>query len=162
MVMFSLVFSDVLCANEKVLYTQLLPTLCDPLDYSLPSCSVHGIFQARILEWITVPFSRRSSWPRDQTQVSCNEGGFITHSATRETQAGHEQSRGNKISPPLGVLFWGLSSRDSRAERGVKLFTGFFWYLYFFCFFKSKEIKQIKCMPSNTTKKEKLRSVRLT
>ena len=84
-------------------------------------CSVHWILQARILECVTIPFSRRSSWPRDQTQVSCNEGRFITHWATREAQAGHEQSRGNKVWPPLGILFWVLSSRDSRAERGMKL-----------------------------------------
>ena len=41
------------------------------MDYSLPSFSVHGIFQARILEWVAIPFSRGSSWPRDQTRVSC-------------------------------------------------------------------------------------------
>ena len=41
--------------------TQLYPTLCDPMDYSLPVSSVHGIFQARILEWVAISFSRRSS-----------------------------------------------------------------------------------------------------
>ena len=55
------------------------PTLCDPLDYT-----VHGILQARILEWVAVPFSRRSSQPRDQTQVSHIAGGFFTSWATRE------------------------------------------------------------------------------
>ena len=155
------VFRCAVCKWKSCIHSVVTNSLRPLGLYSLPSCSVHGILQARILEWVTVLFSRRSSWPRDQTQVSCNEGGFITHSATRETQGGHEQSRGNKVSPLLGVLFWGFSSRDSRAERGVKLFTSFFWYLYFFCFFKSKQIKQIKCMPSNTTKKEKLRSVRL-
>ena len=49
---------------------QLCPTLCDPVDCSLPGFSVHEIFQARILEWVTISFSRRSSQPRDQTQVS--------------------------------------------------------------------------------------------
>jgi len=43
---------------------QLCPALCDPMDYT-----VHGILQARILEWIAVPFSRGSSQPRDLTQV---------------------------------------------------------------------------------------------
>ena len=43
--------------------TQLCPTLCDPMDYNLPGFSVHGIFQARILEWVAVYFSRGSSWP---------------------------------------------------------------------------------------------------
>ena len=46
------------------------PTLCDPMDCSLPGSSVHGIPQARILEWVALPFSRGSSQPRDQTQVS--------------------------------------------------------------------------------------------
>ena len=46
-------------------------TLCDPMDCSSPGSSVHGILQARILEWVASPFSKRSSRPRDQTQVSC-------------------------------------------------------------------------------------------
>ena len=46
------------------------PTLCDPMDYSLPGSSVHGIFQAIVLEWIAISFSRGSSRPRDRTQVS--------------------------------------------------------------------------------------------
>ena len=50
--------------------TQSCPTLCDPMDCSLPGLSVHGIFQAIILEWIAISFSRGSSQPRDRTQVS--------------------------------------------------------------------------------------------
>ena len=50
--------------------TQSCPTLCDPVDCSLPSSSVHVILQVRILEWVAISFSRGSSWPRDQTQVS--------------------------------------------------------------------------------------------
>ena len=49
----------------KVKVSQLCPTLCDPMDYI-----VHGILQARILEWVAFPFSRGSSQSRDQTQVS--------------------------------------------------------------------------------------------
>ena len=49
---------------------QSCPTLCDPVDCSLPGSSVHGIFQAIVLEWIAISFSRGSSQPRDQTQVS--------------------------------------------------------------------------------------------
>ena len=45
-------------------------THCDPMDYSLPGSSVHGILQARILEWVAMPFSRVSSWPKDQTHLS--------------------------------------------------------------------------------------------
>ena len=50
--------------------TQSCPTLCDPVDCSLPGSSVHGILQARILEWVAIAFSRGSSQPRDWTWVS--------------------------------------------------------------------------------------------
>ena len=51
---------------------------------SLPGFSVHGIFQARVLEWAAISFSRGSSWPRDQTQVSCIAGRHFALWATRE------------------------------------------------------------------------------
>ena len=57
---------------------QSCSTLCDSMDCSLPSSSVHGISQARTLEWIAIPFSRESSWSRNQTQVSCIVGQFFT------------------------------------------------------------------------------------
>ena len=50
---------------------QSCPTLCDPMDGNLPGSMVHGIFQARILEWAAISFSRGSSQPRDQNRVSC-------------------------------------------------------------------------------------------
>ena len=50
---------------------QPCPTLCDPMDCSSPCSSVHGILQARVLEWVAISFSRESSQPRDQTCVSC-------------------------------------------------------------------------------------------
>ena len=49
------------------LVAQLCPTLCNPMDCSLPGSSVHGILQAGILEWVAIPFSRGSSQPRDRT-----------------------------------------------------------------------------------------------
>ena len=52
------------------LHAQSCPTLCDPVDCSLPGPSVHRIFQARILEWFAISSSRRSSRPRDQTCIS--------------------------------------------------------------------------------------------
>ena len=55
----------------EVLVTQSCPTLYDPMDCSLPGFSVRRILQARIREWIAIPFSRGSSPPRDRTQVSC-------------------------------------------------------------------------------------------
>ena len=57
----------------KVKVAQSCRTLCDPMDHR-----VHGILQARILEWVAFPFPRESSQPRDQTQVSCTAGGFFT------------------------------------------------------------------------------------
>ena len=65
--------------NVKV--AQSCPTLCDPMDYT-----VHGILQARILEWVAFPFSRGSSQPRDRTQVSHIVGRFFTSWATEEAQ----------------------------------------------------------------------------
>ena len=59
-------------------------TLCDPMDYSLLGYSVHGILQARILEWVAIPFSRGSSRPGNGTWVSCFAGKFFTTWATRE------------------------------------------------------------------------------
>ena len=53
-----------------VLVTQSCPTLCDPMDCSPPGSSVHGILQARILEWVAISSSRGSSRPKDQTPVS--------------------------------------------------------------------------------------------
>ena len=61
-------------------------TLCNPMDCSLPGFSIHGIFQARVLEWVATPFSWGSSQPRDQTRVSCTIGRRFTLWATREAQ----------------------------------------------------------------------------
>ena len=61
-----------------VLITQLYLTLCDPIDCSLPGSSAHGISQARILEWVAIPFSRESSQARDKTQVSRIASSFFT------------------------------------------------------------------------------------
>ena len=68
----------------SVLVTQSCPTLCNPVDSSSPVSSVHGILQARMLEWVAILFSRVSSWPRGQTRVSCIAGRFFTSWATRE------------------------------------------------------------------------------
>ena len=72
----------------KVLVIQLCPTLWDPIDCSPTGSFVHGIFQARILEWFAISFSRGSSWPRIQTWVSCIAGRFFIVWATREAVNG--------------------------------------------------------------------------
>ena len=67
----------------KALVAQSFPTLCDPMDFSPPSSSVHEISQAWILERVAMPSSRRSSQLRDQTRVFCIVGRFFTVWATR-------------------------------------------------------------------------------
>ena len=59
------------------LVSQSCPTLCDPM-YCPPGSSVHGILQARILEWVAMPSSRESSQPRGRTQISHIAGRFFT------------------------------------------------------------------------------------
>ena len=70
----------------KGLVAQFCPTLHDPMDYSPTGSSVHGSLQARILEWVVIPFSRGSSLPRDPTQVSWIAGRFFTIWAIREAR----------------------------------------------------------------------------
>ena len=60
------------------LVAQSCPALCYPMGCSLPGSSVHGILQARILEWVTISLSRGSSRPRDRTQISCKAGRVFT------------------------------------------------------------------------------------
>ena len=60
------------------LVTKSCPTLTTSWTVSRQSPLVHGIFQARTLEWVTISFSRGSSWPRDRTRVSCIAGRFFT------------------------------------------------------------------------------------
>ena len=68
----------------KVLFIQSYLTLCNPTDNSPPGSSALGISQASILEWVAIPFSKRSSQLRDQTQVSCTADRRFTIWATRE------------------------------------------------------------------------------
>ena len=72
----------IIISKLKALVTQLCLTLCDPVNCSSPS-SVHGILQARILEWVAIPFSRGSSQLRDQTWVSCIVSRYFTTRASR-------------------------------------------------------------------------------
>ena len=62
----------------KVLVNQSCLTICKPMDYSQPGSSVHGILQARILEWVAISYSSESSQPRDGTWVSCTVSRFFT------------------------------------------------------------------------------------
>ena len=71
--------------------SHLSPTFCNPMDCGLPGSSVHGILQARILEWVAVPFSRGSFKPRDQIQV-CTELNAIL----QQTKSPHQTQKANK------------------------------------------------------------------
>ena len=92
-----------------------------PWDCSLPGSSVHGIFQARVLEWVAMSFSRGSSRPRDWTWVSCTAGRRFTISATREGPTGYLPMA--KVSSergfPFPCLYSGLlMSKSSKFYRG--------------------------------------------
>ena len=76
--------ADWLSESESV--AQSCSTLCNPMNYSPLGLSVLGTVQARIQEWVATPFSRGSSQPRDQTQISCTVGRFFTIWTTREAQ----------------------------------------------------------------------------
>ena len=110
----------------KVLVTQLYPTLWDPMDCSPPSSSVHGILQARILEWVVIPVSR-SSWPRDQTWISCIGGRVFTIWATETLE--------------ITLLFYHLShplSLPSKLSIQNISYLNYFLYfslLIYSCFF---------------------------
>ena len=73
---------ELVCVHAKLLQSYL--TLCDPVDCIPPHSSDHVILQARILEWVAIPFFRGSSQPRDWTWVSCIAGRFFTMGATGE------------------------------------------------------------------------------
>ena len=86
--------TSVLFISHSSVKVKLLscPTLCNPMDCSLTGSSIHGIFQARILEWVAISFSRRSSQPRDWTWVSCVVGRRFTIWGTREVLFGPLES----------------------------------------------------------------------
>ena len=83
-------------------------TLCDPIDHSPPGSSVHGILQARILEWVLFLPSRGSSQLRDQTCVSCFAAGFSTAEPLGKPNRYYSSINAAqvcRISPDLGSLF---------------------------------------------------------
>ena len=87
-----------LARRKEGLVVQSCLTLCDPLNRGLPGSSVHEILQARILEWVAISFSRRSSQPRDWTQVSRIVGRRFTVWTTREVRSWDQKGMLNKQS----------------------------------------------------------------
>ena len=75
------------------------PILCGPMNYCPPGSSVHGISQARILEWVAISYSRRSFWPRDRTQDSC-----ISCTGTRILYHYHHLGSDHEREPPIQYL----------------------------------------------------------
>ena len=75
--MYTIMYELMEFLKVEVLVAQLCPTRCDPVDCNSPGFSVHGILQARILEWIAISFSRGSSRPRDGNWISCIAGRYF-------------------------------------------------------------------------------------
>ena len=93
---------------------QPCPTLCDPTDVILPGSEIHGIFQARILEWAAISFSRGSSQPRDRTRVSCVADRRLIVWATRDYKRQYTWWLRSQVrldylcSEPNSVLLWAV------------------------------------------------------
>ena len=91
-------YSDVCAVCVCVcVVAQSCPTLCNPMDCSPPGSSVHGILQESLVQWVAIPFSKGSSRPRDQTQVSFIAGRFFTIWTTREASEGRASNSPFKI-----------------------------------------------------------------
>ena len=115
--------------SEWVKSLSRCPTLCSPMDCSsLPGSSVHGISQARVLEWVVISFSRGSSRPRDWTQVFCIVGRFFTIWPSREAQADRGmqlvQERGKESQrweEEESLHFFGSSYHQASCQRPDKI-----------------------------------------
>ena len=101
--------SNTLCCC--CLVAKSCPTLFDPVGCRPPGSSVHGIFQARKLEWVVISFSRGSSQPRDWTCVSCIGRWMLNHCATREAQTRW------KLTQISNVLYWGQNNKIKGEKR---------------------------------------------
>ena len=93
-------------------------TLCNPLNLVWPGSSVHGVLQARILEWVAISSSGGSSWPKDGTHVSCIYRWSLCHWATRE--APHKG-----VGYPKGIVFW-----QEREEAGTEMMSYHFMKIF--------------------------------
>ena len=115
-----LLSNSVLQIEVKNFFTSLLPrvcvhaqwclTLCDPMDWSWPGSSVHGIFQARQLEWVAIFYSRGSSQPRDWTHVSCFDRQILYHCATWEVPSCLGAPYNSQVS--ISFFFFNYSQSD--------------------------------------------------
>ena len=104
---------------SKVLVSQLCPTLCNPMDCSLPGSSVHRILQARIMEWVAILFSRGSSLSSDRTLVAHIAGRFFSVCVTREAS--------NSLSPNSNIKHKRML-QSQIFSWNYQLFLEFFFY----------------------------------
>ena len=124
---------------------QTCPTLCDPID-----CVAHqtsrsvGILQARLLELVAIPFSRRSSQPKDRTQVSCIESRFFSLWATREVQnsrVGPSQIINQVINKYLAAGTWACVRGEVNYKTSVRKNLIFIYWFFFNQDVKSDEVE---------------------
>ena len=119
--------------SSVVLVAQSYPTLCNPMDCSLPGSSVHGILQARILEWIAIPLSRGSSQPRDWTCVSYIAG--TIWATGKSVNAGETWFIFPKTDPKATffvqalLLFWEMGSKKPPQFKRAGNFSTFRTFL---------------------------------
>ena len=79
---------------------------CNSMDWGPSGSSLHGIFQARILEWVTIPFSRGSSWPRDRTCISCTGRQIVYHWAMESRRVHHWVALAHGVMAAASVVCW--------------------------------------------------------
>ena len=118
------IHDNVLKKSSEVV--QSCSTLCDPMDCSLPGSSVHGIFQARVLEWVAVSFSRWSFQPMDRTRVSIIAGRCFTIWATTEDQC--PESNIIQILLEVYPVYQTFPSLPSSSQMYPRLFIGIFCF----------------------------------
>ena len=97
----------------------VVSTLCDPMDCSLPGSSVHGIFQARILEWIAISFSRGSSQPRDRTRVfpQCRQMLLPSELPGKPTESAKKKKKERKKSSNYKYGSYQKGNRDKMGQE---------------------------------------------
>ena len=115
-------FGSCCCCCCCCLVVKISLTLSNSMDCIKPGSSVHGISQARVLEWLAISFSRRSSWPRDQTHVSCTGRQILCCWGTREAPLGAVACY--ILSPPFRAFpasFQGLNFESKDRNRKMRM-----------------------------------------
>ena len=124
-------WSDSITSGSEV--TQSCLTLCNPMDCSLQGSTVHGISYARILEWVAISFSRKSSQPRDWTQVSQVTGSHFTIRGTREAiipslSASKRLSDSHSVAKEVWLL--GEHMHTKLLPSNIQIHATFFYMIY--------------------------------